>query len=118
TGDRNGKHDARENGSPPSVRRVHTVLPREKPGRNKKASVASMRMNATRELTPAPLKNARGYVSAIPKNIAPTKVHGRLVSLPINAAVKASITINVSEYVLKLINGVMSTPATAAMADP
>src|SRR5207248_9686398 len=99
-GDRNGEHDPGKNEAPASVRRVHTVLPREKPGRNRKASVASMRMKATSELTPAPLKNARGYVSAMPKNIAPTNVHGRLVSLPISAAVKASITINVSEYVL------------------
>src|SRR5206468_11882099 len=60
-GERNGNEDAGEDGGSTDGRRVHTVLPREKPGRNRNARVASIRRNATSELTPAPLKKARGY---------------------------------------------------------
>ena len=67
---------------------------------------------------PAVDEKMRGYVSARPRNIAPTTVQGRLVSRPMSAAVKASITTIVSEIGSKLMRGVIRTPAIAPMAEP
>ena len=79
-----------------------------------------MRTSANATASPAPAfdEKMRGYVSASPRNIAPATVHGRLVSRPISAAVKASMTTIVSEMGSKLMRGVIRTPAIAPIADP
>src|SRR5512146_505778 len=87
-------------------------------GRKRIASVRRTSANVTALPAPAFDEKSRGYVSARPRNIAPTTVHGRLVSRPIRAAVKAAITTIVIEIGSKLIRGVIRTPAIAPMAEP
>src|SRR3954447_6479903 len=98
---------------PAAIRRARRV-----PGRKRIASVKRTSANATALPAPAFDEKMRGYVSARPRNIAPATVHGRLVSRPISAAGNASITTTVSEIGSKLMRGVISTPATAPIAEP
>src|SRR6266446_8330086 len=73
--DRDRQDDRGSHGHTARHGRPHTALLLEKPGRNRMASVPSTRMKLTNAPMPAPLKNARGYVSARPRNMAPTNVH-------------------------------------------